>query len=119
MIQRILTSILVLFFGSLMLCNAALSQTGGPTPSPAGAAEYFIGLRDGDTLPTKATLHFGLRGMGVAPAGSHRANCGHHHLIADAPTPAPKTEIPNDFHHLPFGSAHTQTEIHRTPGSPN
>src|ERR1700686_5401019 len=116
MIQRILTSILVLFFGSLMLCDAALSQTGGPTPSPAGAAEYFIGLKDGDSLPTKATLHFGLRGMGVAPAGSDRANSGHHHLIVDAPTPALNTEIPNDFQHLPFGAGQTETEITLTPG---
>ena len=64
MVQRILTSILVSLFGFLMLSEAALSQTGGPTPSPAGAAEYFIGLKDGDTVPTKVTLHFGLRGMG-------------------------------------------------------
>jgi hypothetical protein len=116
MIQRILTSIVVLFFGSLMLCDAAFSQTGGPTPSPAGAAEYFIGLKDGDTLPTKATLHFGLRGMGVAPAGSDRANSGHHHLIVDAPTPALNTEIPNDFQHLHFGAGQTETEITLTPG---
>jgi Domain of unknown function (DUF4399) len=116
MIQRVLTSILVLFFGSLMLCDAAFSQTGGPTPSPAGAAEYFIGLKDGDTLPTKATVHFGLRGMGVAPAGSDRANSGHHHLIVDAPTPALNTEIPNDFQHLHFGAGQTETEITLTPG---
>jgi hypothetical protein len=116
MMQRILTSILVPFFGSLLLCDAALSQTGGPTPSPAGAAEYFIGLKDGDTLPTKATLHFGLRAMGVAPAGSDRANSGHHHLIVDAPTPALNTEIPNDFQHLHFGAGQTETEISLTPG---
>jgi len=116
MVQRILRSILVLFFGSLLLCNAALSQPGGPTPSPSGAAVYFIGLKDGDTLPTKSTLHFGLRGMGVAPAGSDRANSGHHHLIIDAPTPALNTEIPNDFQHLHFGAGQTETEITLTPG---
>lgn len=116
MIQRILTSILVPSFGFLMLCDAALSQTGGPTPSPAGAAEYFIGLKDGDTLPTKTTLHFGLRGMGVAPAGSDRANSGHHHLIIDSPTPALNTEIPNDFQHLHFGAGQTETEITLAPG---
>ena len=91
-------------------------QTGGPTPSPAGAAVYFIGLKDGDTMPTKSTLHFGLRGMGVAPAGSDRANSGHHHLIIDSPTPALNTEIPNDFQHLHFGAGQTETEITLTPG---
>ena len=116
MIRRILRSVAVALFGMLMVCDAALSQTGGPTPSPSGAAVYFIGLKDGDTLPTKSTLHFGLRGMGVAPAGSDRANSGHHHLIIDSPTPALNTEIPNDFQHLHFGAGQTETEITLTPG---
>ena len=94
----------------------AQTQTGGPTPSPAGAAVYFIGLKDGDTLPTKTTLHFGLHGMGVAPAGSDRANSGHHHLIIDSPTPPLNSEIPNDFQHLHFGAGQTEAEISLTPG---
>jgi hypothetical protein len=114
--RKILASILLPLIGFLLLCGAALSQTGGPTPSPPGAAVYFIGLKDGDTLPTKATIHFGLRGMGVAPAGSDRANSGHHHLIVDAPTPALNSEIPNDFQHLHFGAGQTETEITLTPG---
>jgi Domain of unknown function (DUF4399) len=116
MIYRTLVSILLPFFGGLMLSGAALGQTGGPTPSPPGAAVYFIGLKDGDTLPTKATIHFGLRGMGVAPAGSDRANSGHHHLIIDAPTPELNTEIPNDFQHLHFGAGQTETEVNLPPG---
>lgn len=116
MIHRILTSVLVPFLGCLILSDAALSQTGGPSTSPPGAGVYFIGLKDGDTLPTKATIHFGLRGMGVAPAGSDRANSGHHHLIVDAPTPALNTEIPNDFQHLHFGAGQTETDISLTPG---
>jgi hypothetical protein len=92
------------------------AQAGGPTPSPPGAAVYFIGLNDGDTIPTKSTIHFGLRGMGVAPAGSDRANSGHHHLIIDAPTPALNAEIPNDFQHLHFGAGQTEAEVTLTPG---
>ena len=117
MIHRKLASILVPFFGLLALSGAAVGQTtGGPTPSPPGAAVYFIGLKDGDTLPTKATIHFGLRGMGVAPAGSDRANSGHHHLMVDVPTPPLNAEIPNDFQHLHFGAGQTETEITLTPG---
>jgi Domain of unknown function (DUF4399) len=96
--------------------SGSAAQTGGPTPSPAGAAVYFIGLKDGDTIPTKSTIHFGLKGMGVAPAGSDRANSGHHHLIIDAPTPALNAEIPNDFQHLHFGAGQTETEVTLTPG---
>ena len=115
-IHRLLATFLVPFFGGLVLCDAALGQTGGPTPSPPGSAVYFIGLKDGDTLPTKSTIHFGLRGMGVAPAGSDRANSGHHHIIVDAPTPPLNTEIPNDFQHLHFGAGQTETELTLTPG---
>jgi len=114
--QRILASILLPLIGSFIFCEAAFSQTGGPTPSPPGAAVYFIGLKDGDTIPTKSTIHFGLRGMGVAPAGSDRANSGHHHLIIDAPTPPLNAEIPNDFQHLHFGAGQTETELTLTPG---
>jgi hypothetical protein len=116
MMSRVLASILVPTFGSLILAGAAYSQAGGPTPSPPGAAVYFIGLNDGDTLPTKPTIHFGLRGMGVAPAGSDRANSGHHHLVVDAPTPPLNAEIPNDFQHLHFGAGQTEAEVSLTPG---
>jgi hypothetical protein len=116
MIHRILVSILAPLCGFLVLGEAAFGQAGGPTPSPAGAAVYFVGLKDGDTIPTKSTIHFGLRGMGVAPAGSDRANSGHHHLMIDVPTPALNTEIPNDFQHLHFGAGQTETDITLTPG---
>jgi hypothetical protein len=115
MMQRILASILPIF-GCLILGGTALAQTGGPTPSSPGAAVYFIGLKDGDTLPTKVTIHFGLRGMGVAPAGSDRANSGHHHLLIDAELPPLDQPIPNDFNHLHFGAGQTETEISLSPG---
>jgi len=116
MIHRILVSILVPLFGLFALSDAAFSQAGGPTPSPPGAAVYFVGLKDGDTIPTKSTIHFGLHGMGVAPAGSDRVNSGHHHLMIDVPTPALNTEIPNDFQHLHFGAGQTETDLTLTPG---
>jgi hypothetical protein len=66
--------------------------------------------------PTTSTIHFGLRGMGVAPAGTDKPNSGHHHLIIDAPAPAADVEIPNDFQHLHFGAGQTETELTLTPG---
>jgi len=116
MIHRAIAGVLAPFCGLVLFSGAAIAQTGGPTPSPAGSSVYFIGLKDGDTLPTKATIHFGLRGMGVAPAGSDRANSGHHHLIIDAPTPALDKEIPNDFQHLHFSAGQTEAEVMLTPG---
>jgi Domain of unknown function (DUF4399) len=115
MINKI-AALLLVSLSTFALSEAAMGQTGGPTPSAPGAAVYFVGLKDGDTLPTKSTIHFGLRGMGVAPAGSDRANSGHHHLIVDSPTPTLNVEIPNDFQHLHFGAGQTETELTLTPG---
>ena len=88
----------------------------GPTPSPAGAAVYFIDLKDGATISTKTTIHFGLRNMGVAPAGSDRPNSGHHHLLVDTDLPPLDEPIPNDFNHLHFGAGQTEADVTLTPG---
>jgi hypothetical protein len=91
-------------------------QAGGPSPSPPGASVYFIDLKDGAVIPPKFTIHFGLRGMGVAPAGSDRQNSGHHHLLIDTPTPPLNLPIPNDFNHLHYGAGQTEAEVTLTPG---
>jgi hypothetical protein len=98
--------------------GAAYSQgnAGGPTSSPPGAAVYFIDLKNGDTLPPKSIIHFGLRAMGVAPAGSDRENTGHHHLLIDTELPPLDQPIPNDFNHLHFGAGQTEAEVSLPPG---
>ena len=85
--------------------------TGGPNPSPPGAAVYFVGLKDGQTVPTTFTVNFGLKGMGVAPAGSDKANSGHHHLLIDTDLPPLDQPIPSDFNHLHFGAGQTEAEV--------
>jgi hypothetical protein len=94
----------------------AQDKAGGPTPSPAGAAVYFVDPRDGATIPPKSVNHFGLRNMGVAPAGSDRPSSGHHHLLIDTPVPPLNEPIPNDFNHLHFGAGQTEAEVTLTPG---
>jgi uncharacterized protein DUF4399 len=102
---------------ALGTCAMAQAPTkGGPTPSAAGAAVYFVDVKEGATLPPKPIIHFGLRNMGVAPAGLARENAGHHHLIVDAPTPPLDKPIPNDFNNLHFGSGQTEAEVSLTPG---
>ena len=110
---------LALLFAGTVFGGAAVAQTkrtGGPSPSPAGAAVYFIDRKDGDTVPAKLKLYFGLRNMGVAPAGSDRENSGHHHLLIDAELPPLNQPIPNDFNHLHFGAGQTEAEITLKPG---
>jgi Domain of unknown function (DUF4399) len=91
-------------------------KVGGPTPAPAGAAVYFIDLKDGATVGTTTTIHFGLRGMGVAPAGSEKADSGHHHLLIDVELPPLDRPIPNDFNHLHFGAGQTEADVKLAPG---
>ena len=106
----------ILFVGAFSGAVHAQDGKGGPTPSPAGALVYFVDVKAGDTIPTKATVHFGLRGMGVAPAGSDRANAGHHHLLIDTDLPPLDKPIPNDFNHLHYGAGQTEAEVSLTPG---
>jgi hypothetical protein len=94
----------------------AQSRTDGMTPSAPGSEVYFIDVKDGDTIPEKITLHFGLKNMGVAPAGSDRPNSGHHHLIVDDNLPPLNAPIPNDPHHLHFGAGQTEAEVTLSPG---
>lgn len=102
---------------AMAVCNRADAQTkGGPTPAPSGAALYFIGIKDGDTLPATSTVHFGLRNMSVAPAGIGRENTGHHHLIIDAALPPLDLPIPNDLNHLHFGAGQTEADVTLPPG---
>ena len=103
----------------LAASNVAFAQTkpaGGPTPSPAGAMVYFIDVKNGQTIAPKTVIHFGLRGMGLAPAGVDRPNSGHHHLLIDSELPPLDAPIPNDFNHLHFGNGQTEAEVSLSPG---
>jgi len=91
-------------------------KVGGPTPAPGTATVYFIDLKDGATVGPTTTVHFGLRGMGVAPAGSDKADSGHHHLLIDVELPPLDRPIPNDFNHLHFGAGQTEADVKLAPG---
>lgn len=106
---------------SFALAGALLAGAGAfaqlqRTPSPAGAEVYFIAPKDGETLSGPVTVKFGLKGMGVAPAGIAFENSGHHHLIVDAELPALDAPIPADANHVHFGKGQTETTIELKPG---
>jgi hypothetical protein len=88
------------------------------TPSPPGAAVYFINLKDGDTVTSPFKIQFGLTGMGVAPAGSQTPNTGHHHLLIDTQLSADqmKQPIPVDAQHRHFGGGQTEVVLTLPPG---
>jgi hypothetical protein len=88
------------------------------TKSPEGASVYFISPKNGDTVGPTFTVVFGLKGMGVAPAGVTNPNTGHHHLLIDVAKmpdmtmPLPTTD-PNIRH---FGGGQTEAEVKLAPG---
>lgn len=86
------------------------------SPSKSGAELYFISPDDGETLQNPVLIQFGLKNMGVAPAGSNVANTGHHHLLIDAELPAMDQAIGKDDRHRHFGGGQTEASIELTPG---
>lgn len=86
------------------------------TPSPAGAEVYFIAPEDGATVSSPVTVKFGLKGMGIAPAGIQFEHTGHHHLIIDADLPPAGAPIPTDANHVHFGKGQTEATLELEPG---
>lgn len=87
------------------------------TPAPEGAEAYFQTPLDGDVVTAPFIVRFGLRGVGIAPAGVELPNTGHHHLLVDL------TEMPSFDLPLPatdtvihFGLGQTETELDLEPG---
>ena len=95
---------------------AALAQT--PSPAPGGAEVYFIAPRDGQTIHGPVTVKFGLKGMGVAPAGVKFDNTGHHHLLVDTDLSEIKLDapLPATDKILHFGKGQTETTLTLPPG---
>ena len=86
------------------------------SPAPDNAEVYFVSPGNGEAVSSPVTVVFGLKGMGVAPAGVDKENTGHHHLIINAPLPDPSLPIPADDNHKHFGKGQTQTTIDLPPG---
>src|SRR3954452_14108498 len=87
------------------------------TPSPAGAEEYIISPKDGATVKSPVTIEFGLKGMGVAPAGVKFENTGHHHLLIDTDLPADlNAPLPTSDTVRHFGKGQTEASIELKPG---
>src|SRR5712671_4522037 len=63
-----------------LLPAAALAQA---KTTPKDALLYIIYPEDGATVKGAFWCRFGLRNMGVAPAGRDFPNTGHHHLLID------------------------------------
>ncbi len=82
-----------------------------------GAKVYIIAPAEGATVSSPVTVLFGLRGMGVAPAGVDQVNTGHHHLLINVDTLPPLEQpLPKDAQHRHFGGGQTETSLDLPPG---
>jgi len=85
--------------------------------SAFSAEVYFVSPSDGDEVSSPVEIVFGLRGIGVAPAGINFPNTGHHHLLVDLDAlPNLNESIPADKNHIHFGKGQTQTLLALDPG---
>lgn len=102
---------------AVLVLAATVAWPDERTPSPPGAEVYIISPKDGATVSSPFVMQFGLKGMGVAPAGVKFEGTGHHHLLIDSDPPtnldAPLTADDQLIH---FGKGQTQAVVTLPPG---
>jgi Domain of unknown function (DUF4399) len=107
---------LLLALGVTLIATFAVAQE---RSAPAPNAEvYIISPQNGATVHGPVTVRFGLKGMGIAPAGVKFENTGHHHLIVDTELSELKLDapLPATDKILHFGKGQTETTLTLTPG---
>jgi len=111
--QPIRAALFLAAFLAPVVTDTALARE----PSPAGAEAYIVSPKDGAKVKSPVTVVFGLKGMGIAPAGIKFDNTGHHHLLVDSDVPADLSQpLAANEHSLHFGKGQTETSLTLPPG---
>ncbi|SIQ26838.1 DUF4399 domain-containing protein [Marinobacterium stanieri] len=109
MMRHLMASVLAALFSQGVIAQESAN------PAPADAKAYIISPADGATVPQTFHVQFGLMGMGVAPAGTDKANTGHHHLMIDGKQmPMAGKAMGDEVMH--FGGGQTETTLTLPPG---
>lgn len=106
----------------VLVLAAPFGHSAPPPPSDAEwkapeVTVYIIEPRDGATVSNPVRVVFGLRNMGVAPAGVNHLNTGHHHLLIDTDLPRLDQPIPASDKVRHFGGGQTETRVILLPGT--
>ena len=108
------TRLALILFASAVSANAPAERTA----APADAELYFIAPANGAELRSPVRVKFGLRGMGVAPAGIDMPGTGHHHLLINTdPLPDFAQPLPSTDSVRHFGKGQTETDLELAPGT--
>jgi hypothetical protein len=107
---------LLLALAASLLATLAVAQD--RSAAPAAPEVYIISPSNGATVTSPVTVRFGLKGMGVAPAGVKFDNTGHHHLLVDTDLSQVKLDapLPATDKILHFGKGQTETAVTLAPG---
>jgi hypothetical protein len=107
---------LIVALGACLL--AAFALAADRVAAPAGAEVYFIAPQNGVKVHSPVTVKFGLKGLGIAPAGVKFDNTGHHHLLVDTDLSELKLDAPMPATDkiVHFGKGQTETTLTLTPG---
>ncbi|HEV2286121.1 MAG TPA: DUF4399 domain-containing protein [Steroidobacteraceae bacterium] len=102
---------------AVLLLATPLAFAQERTPSPPGAEAYIISPKNGATVKSPVRVQFGLKGMGIAPAGVQFDNTGHHHLLIDSDPPADlAAPLPATDKIVHFGKGQTEALVTLAPG---
>jgi hypothetical protein len=104
---------------ALTLCAlTAVALAQDRAAAPQGAEVYIISPKNGAKVHGPVTVQFGLKGMGIAPAGIKFDNTGHHHLLIDTDLADLKLDapLPANDKVMHFGKGQTETTLTLAPG---
>ena len=95
--------------------EATSTEKVAETPAEKTPELYIISPKEGEEVSSPVTIIFGLKGMGVAPAGVEKDNTGHHHLLVDQ-AELPPEGVPMGANVQHFGGGQTQAEVELSAG---
>lgn len=95
----------------------AAQADSGQSVAPAGAAAYFVNIKNGDTVTSPFKVGFAVSGAKIAPAGTMDAGSGHFHLLIDTDTlPSADAPLPGSEKLKHYGKGQTEDTIKLPPG---
>lgn len=118
-IKIVATAAFILITSSIMYAEESKKPAPKAEPkmaSPKGAKAYIIFPKNGKTVKTKFLVKFGLKKMGIAPAGIKFPNTGHHHLIIDGAKFDMNLPLSMSETLKHFGAGQTETFLELKPG---
>ncbi len=86
---------------------------------PADAKVFFVEPQNGAVLTGPVKVVMGVKGIEIAPAGTEKANAGHHHILIDTDVPTGDKALypmPMEDNLKHFGKAQTEATLSLAPG---